>query len=273
MMNIKFPTVATAVIPAGFHWGAYHPDLYANASGRHMGCDFASAVGVGIYAACDGVVEKVDLVGAHGYGRYVVIQHDGFKTLYAHLHTVGVIEGVRVQAGQMIGTMGGDPKDNDKIDGASSGAHLHFEVILPMPPTGDYVATWAGYTVEPVGYLMQRYAEPPKYKVTVNAPRGVNVREDMSTSAHILGGIGYHQSAQAVEIIGDATYKHQWAKLWSLRDEYAAIKYNGEVLMEVVEYTPSPEPTPDPSLDEKAIRRDEIERMMGILQGRLNELA
>jgi len=50
------------------------------------------------------------------------IQHGrGFKTYYAHLNCVYVLEGETVQVGQKIGESG--------TTGHSTGPHLHFSVI------------------------------------------------------------------------------------------------------------------------------------------------
>ncbi len=56
-----------------------------------------------------------------GYGRYVVIQHDnGSQTLYAHMSEVAVYDGQHVVQGEVIGYVGSS--------GASTGAHVHFEI-------------------------------------------------------------------------------------------------------------------------------------------------
>jgi murein DD-endopeptidase MepM/ murein hydrolase activator NlpD len=71
-------------------------------------------------------------VSSGGWGRLVTIAHTrGTRTLYAHLSTVAVHVGQRVQAGQRIGRVG--------ASGRASGPHLHFEVqvrgaaVDPLP--------------------------------------------------------------------------------------------------------------------------------------------
>ncbi len=57
----------------------------------------------------------------NGYGNYVYIKHDnGLHTRYAHLETVNVDVGDKVNKEQQIGTMGNT--------GASSAEHLHFGI-------------------------------------------------------------------------------------------------------------------------------------------------
>lgn len=97
----------------------------------HGGQDFACRKGNPVYATGNGVVEKVDFK-FHGYGNEVVINHGfGYETRYAHLQTVKVTEGMELERGDMIGTVGNT--------GKSTGPHLHYEVIYkgrrinPMP--------------------------------------------------------------------------------------------------------------------------------------------
>lgn len=267
--NLAYPTIATARVAQ--KWGNANARLYPG--GRHMGLDIAAAVGSPIFAAANGLVETVSLVNLHGYGRHVIIQHDGFKTLYAHLHKVNLYEGQAVLGGYQLGEMGGDPTDSDPIDGASSGPHLHFEVILPAQPQGDFVKTFAGWTVDPIPYLMNRFAPPPKYKLRVLAQKGVRVHTEPNVDSPVIGAMPNQEEYQAMEIRevdGDA-----WARLWSLREEWAATTYHGEKLMQV-DALPNPQPLPQGEgepLDERAIRLDEIQRMIALLEQRKSELA
>ncbi|KQY64117.1 peptidoglycan DD-metalloendopeptidase family protein [Nocardioides sp. Root140] len=77
-------------------------------------------VGDPVVASAPGVVTTADTVDNSGYGRYVVIDHgNGTDSLYAHMQTVAVKVGQRVDQGMQIGTVGST--------GNSTGPHLHFE--------------------------------------------------------------------------------------------------------------------------------------------------
>ena len=57
-----------------------------------------------------------------GYGNYIVIEHeDGYKSAYAHLHTIKVKKGEKVDNEIVIGSVG--------KTGTATGYHLHFELI------------------------------------------------------------------------------------------------------------------------------------------------
>ena len=93
----------------------------------HQGLDFAAKKGEPVYVTGDGVVESVrfDL---RGYGNQIIINHGfGYKTRYAHLSFVNVVEGMKVQRGECIGSVGNT--------GKSTGSHLHYEVIYKDRPT------------------------------------------------------------------------------------------------------------------------------------------
>jgi hypothetical protein len=268
-MNLSFPVTPTAVIAQA--WGNVDPIHYS--VGRHMGLDLAAWTGSPIHVACDGTVETVNLVGAHGYGRHVIVRHDdGFVTLYAHLLKVFVQESQRISSGFHIGAMGGDPNDDDKNDGYSTGPHLHWELALPKQPTGDFVKTFLGYTVDPIPELMRRYATAPTYSGKVVSPRGVRVRSDpVVNDKNALYGIGKNTTIKIAETkqIGDDL----WARHWTMRAEWSAVKYQGDELMELTplsEVPPSPEPLP--TVDEVPIRLNEIERMTAYLNQRRSEL-
>lgn len=97
-----------------------HPILGFNR--MHRGMDFAAPTGTPVYAAGDGVVERVGRYGA--YGKYIRIRHNSeYKTAYAHLsrYAKGLRRGSRVTQGQVIGRVGST--------GRSTGPHLHYEVL------------------------------------------------------------------------------------------------------------------------------------------------
>jgi murein DD-endopeptidase MepM/ murein hydrolase activator NlpD len=88
----------------------------------HKGIDFTAPQGTDIQSTGNGRVESVNGEG-RGYGKHVLIDHGyGYKTLYAHMHTIDVKAGQIVKKGQRIGLVGST--------GASTGAHLHYEVWL-----------------------------------------------------------------------------------------------------------------------------------------------
>lgn len=95
-------------------------------SSYHQGLDLATANGTPIYSVADGVVVSHTEGGA--YGNNVSIEHvvNGQKvvTLYAHMvwGSSPLVVGQKVLAGDFVGQVGNT--------GASTGNHLHLEVIL-----------------------------------------------------------------------------------------------------------------------------------------------
>ncbi|MEW2420045.1 peptidoglycan DD-metalloendopeptidase family protein [Streptomyces nigra] len=105
---------------------------------RHTGQDFAVPIGTPVRSVADGRVVKVSCGGAFGM-EVVVLHTDGYYTQYAHLASVAVDQGERVDAGQWIGQSG--------TTGNSTGPHLHFEVRI-TPELGS--------SVDPVPWLEER---------------------------------------------------------------------------------------------------------------------
>lgn len=103
----------------------------------HHGVDMPNDIGVPIHASYSGKVIFAGL-GAEAvgntidiypsYGNVVIIEHDdGFRgqkiwTLYAHMQAITVAEGQRVEAGDILGLIGGT--------GDVSGPHVHMEVRI-----------------------------------------------------------------------------------------------------------------------------------------------
>jgi murein DD-endopeptidase MepM/ murein hydrolase activator NlpD len=96
--------------------------------GLHVGLDIAAPEGTPIFAPADGVV--VEAGPAAGYGNVIILDHGGgFTTRYGHMSRIKVKKGDRVDAGDVIGSVG--------HVGWATGNHLHYEVRLngvPLDP-------------------------------------------------------------------------------------------------------------------------------------------
>jgi peptidoglycan hydrolase-like protein with peptidoglycan-binding domain len=105
---------------------------------RHTGIDFPQSMGAPVGAAGVGVVGFAGW-NSGGYGYLVVVKHRlGFETWYAHLSSIAVAPGQRVQGGSRIGYVGST--------GRSTGPHLHWEVRrfgTPIDPAPYMLGTVA----------------------------------------------------------------------------------------------------------------------------------
>jgi murein DD-endopeptidase MepM/ murein hydrolase activator NlpD len=87
----------------------------------HAGMDFTAKEGTEIYATGNGTVIYSNV--RQNYGNCVIIDHGfGYQTLYAHMSRYAVRIGQKVTRGETIGYIGST--------GKSTGAHLHYEVIV-----------------------------------------------------------------------------------------------------------------------------------------------
>lgn len=81
-----------------------------------------------------------------GYGPTVVLSHGGgFYTLYLYLEDIGVVQGREVQAGQVVGTVGGSQ--------TPEGPHLEFQIRAP-------VGGGAPQAMDPLQWLKGRSPAP-----------------------------------------------------------------------------------------------------------------
>jgi septal ring factor EnvC (AmiA/AmiB activator) len=108
--------------------------------------------GIGIRASAGTPVRAVKagtvvLAGPfEGYGPTVVLSHGGgFYTLYLYLEEIGVIEGREVEAGQVVGTVGGSQ--------TPEGPHIEFQIRAP-------VAGGAPQAMDPLQWLKSRSPKP-----------------------------------------------------------------------------------------------------------------
>lgn len=87
----------------------------------HNGVDLSAPRGTLIRSVAWGRVVEVRKW-RRSYGKHVIIQHPGGRTVSAHMRGIRVREGQRVHRGQVIGSVGST--------GNSTGAHLHL--VLKM---------------------------------------------------------------------------------------------------------------------------------------------
>jgi murein DD-endopeptidase MepM/ murein hydrolase activator NlpD len=112
--------VSDGNITSGFG-GRNHPLLGYDK--MHTGVDWGSSTGTPVFAAGNGVIDKVGWEG--GYGKYIRIRHaNGYETAYGHMSAFArsMEAGMKVRQGQVIGYVGST--------GLSTGAHLHFEILI-----------------------------------------------------------------------------------------------------------------------------------------------
>lgn len=102
----------------GFIWPVKAP-ISQQPSATHMALDLACVLGSPIIASKGGQVTAVGWDNT-GYGKRIIVDHDGHETLYAHLSSFTVKLGDSVQQGDLLGRSGST--------GRSTGPHLHFEI-------------------------------------------------------------------------------------------------------------------------------------------------
>lgn len=109
-----FTLPRTTRITSGFGGGR---TFNGTVTSRHMGTDYAGAIGAPVRAANRGVVRLVDAF--YLGGNVIYIDHGaGFVTAYLHLSKQLVAEGDTVSRGAVIGHVG--------ATGRVTGPHLHF---------------------------------------------------------------------------------------------------------------------------------------------------
>ena len=88
----------------------------------HKGVDIAAPEGTNIRSAGNGIVIWTGDNGKNSFGNTAIVAYpDGKLSLYAHMSKINVKSGDIVKTGDSIGKVG--------HTGASSGNHLHYEVI------------------------------------------------------------------------------------------------------------------------------------------------
>ncbi|MEJ2184835.1 MAG: peptidoglycan DD-metalloendopeptidase family protein [Gemmatimonadota bacterium] len=121
-----------------YHFG---PDKRPNGvTLRWNGIGIAAAPGTPVHAVKAGTVVLAQPM--EGYGPSVIISHGGgYYTLYMYLKKIQVVEGQDVNAGQVVGTVGGE--------NTPEGPHVEFRIHAP-------VGGGAPVPVDPLQWLKPR---------------------------------------------------------------------------------------------------------------------
>lgn len=152
--------IAGAAVSATLGSGIANADLPTDGTvsqpfipGQHIGVDIAAPEGTPIYSAGSGVAQIKHDPSGYGPSYVVVTQDDGYTMEYGHESAINIVDGQRVNAGQLIANVG--------HEGQATGDHLHWRVIDP-----------SGQAVDPLTY---NAAAPAP--ATVPAPQAVPVPE------------------------------------------------------------------------------------------------
>ena len=105
------------------------------ASTYHKGIDILANQGTGVCAIDDGKVKFAAFDNAGGY--MIIIEHDeNMKSYYMHLDSKMYVKlGDSVKKGDIIGKVGPKYIENGKLNGATTGVHLHLGIWA----NGEYI--------------------------------------------------------------------------------------------------------------------------------------
>ncbi|MES2880475.1 MAG: M23 family metallopeptidase [Pseudomonadota bacterium] len=135
MMVPTQPPIASGNLGSLFGWRI---DPFTGRSALHTGLDFAAGVGTPILAAAGGIVVTQEF--HPEYGNMIEIGHgNALITRYAHASKTLVKKGDLIKVGQKIAEVG--------TTGRSTGAHLHFEVLVQGIPQDPQKFLAAGHNL------------------------------------------------------------------------------------------------------------------------------
>jgi len=176
-----------------------NPHIYSKfGKPGHNGLDFGLPVGTPVLASAEGLVEKTGY-DEKGYGYFILLRHNGFWTLYAHLSKIQVSVQQKVSQSQQIGLSGNT--------GFSTGPHLHFELRVPGAP-GSYNKG----EIDPSPFFEAISASSTGLKegytghAVVSVP-ALNIRLNPSLSAPVVGSLS---ESTKVEVIST---DNSWCKI------------------------------------------------------------
>jgi murein DD-endopeptidase MepM/ murein hydrolase activator NlpD len=143
---LMVPSAPPVDVPVGSGFG-FRTDPFYGRAALHTGLDFPAEIGTPITAAAGGIVVTREWHAA--YGHLLEIDHgNGLVTRYAHCSSIEVPLGALVKRGQLVAKVGNS--------GRSTGAHLHFEVLVDGAPQDP-----ARFLAAGAGVARQEFAARP----------------------------------------------------------------------------------------------------------------
>lgn len=105
------------------------------ASSYHKGIDILANQGCGVSAIDDGIIIFAAFDNAGGY--MIIIEHsNNIKSFYMHLDSKMYVKlGDSVKKGDIIGKVGPKYIENGKLNGVTTGVHLHLGISVK----GEYI--------------------------------------------------------------------------------------------------------------------------------------
>lgn len=156
----------------------------------HYGIDYSGLASHDVVAAADGVVRIAKHMA--GYGNVIMITHNIggriYETVYAHLDSFKVKQGVKVKQGQSIAVMGNS--------GSSTSRHLHAELF-----NGYYRSDYSN-TLNPLQYFFD--ANTLELQQLLNKTAPFNLKEDGFRGENTINAIAVFQKRQGLTVDGYA---------------------------------------------------------------------
>ena len=119
---------SSLVFPIHSSWYISSNFGYRTLGTKHMhnGIDIPTSVGTPVYPISSGVISQIDF--SSSYGHYIIITYaNGYKSLYGHLSGKYPCNiGDSVNSNNIIGYVGPKYLSNGKLNGFTTGPHLHF---------------------------------------------------------------------------------------------------------------------------------------------------